>query len=429
MATSPDSVTPASAAYQLVRNLESAASGTRSACIINDAFPSTASDIALDCELLVLGSTDGVVTIWRLREDGSVDMVNGFVAHEGTIMDIVGSMHLVPDVDSDAFPCPGMECTALEASMTFYTCGRDHNIHRFSVSGDKIMTFKGHEDVVCSIHEFNSGNNLVSGSWDGSAIIWNCLTGAIQHRLRDSCYKYSVYCNSLPDGTVVTGMTNGDVCFWREGHLDKAVRGHDGVVRAVSVKDGTILSCANDCSVHIYSDALDLILPLPHAHENFIYDIRHSKNYSVFFTSSEDKSVKVWDLMTGQILQSLALETSVWKVIETRHHGIVVIPLNGNVTIWQLIPGTTPVTITSRSEDFGKPCDVETNKRSRAEGSFEMTRFQKANGAKAVERLMAFNESKSSDVVISEKDIALITSIFSAGKISYGLVYKKIMIQ
>ncbi|KAK1442885.1 WD40 repeat containing protein [Babesia gibsoni] len=405
-------VTPFSASYQLIRHIDSPSEGTRCGCILNRTQNDTTAENggnAVDYEILVTGGVGGEIIVWRLMNDDSVDMVNAFVGHEGTVMDIISCNLAVSDVNN--LKAEGVDGKDLDDSLMLYSCGRDRRIHRFNLDGLKLMTFVGHEDVVCSLHEVSNGKRLISGSWDGTAIIWDALTGVMEHRLRDYTYKYSVYCNSLPDGTVLTGMTNGDVCLWKNSTLERSVRSHSGVVRAISVKNGRILTCANDCSVRVYSEGMEPLLNIASAHENFVYDVRHSKNFPVFFTSSEDKTAGVWDLETGKLLQLLVTDSSIWKVVETSFRSVVLIPLNGSISLWRLDPTVVPVNHVMRTVNKNEAYNAAPKAMPRLEGSFEMTKFSKANAAKALEHLSAFNANKGAEVSISDKDIATIKAV------------------
>ncbi|GBE61437.1 phospholipase A-2-activating protein, putative [Babesia ovata] len=361
-----DTLTPFNATFRLRRLLSSFSGGTRCGCILQGRYAAPSSGVpetSLDSEVLVTGGNEGLIAIWILSDDGKVDLVNEFIAHDGTVMDLVGSRMVDPCIEDEHTPSEGTESTISDASLSFYTCGRDRMIHKFDLSGRKIRTFKGHEDVVCSIQEFSNGKNLVSGSWDGTAIVWDVLTGTIKYRICGNPYKYSVYCNTKSDGTILTGMTNGDVCCWENGRLRQTQRLHDGVVRAISIKDDTILTCSNDCSVRKYSGDMNLIYTIPAAHQNFVYDVRHSNNFPVFFTSSEDKQVGIWDLSNGKLLQMLTFESSIWKVNVSKGSSL-----------------------------------IDAHSAIGTEGSFEMIMFRQANGTKALERLSAFNGSKSPTV-------------------------------
>eukprot|EP00371_Babesia_bovis_P001357 XP_001610004.1 WD domain, G-beta repeat containing protein [Babesia bovis T2Bo] len=327
--------------YQLSYSLDFPSSVPRSGCVINNRTLDVGRETheaILDNEYLLIGDADGVVRVWRITPHSTVEVLNDIICHEGAVMDVVGSSLTDATVDLDAYQEGAMSITAVEATLSFFTCGRDHKIHRVNFLGQRLTTYVGHSDVVCSLQEFDRGQRLVSGSWDGTAIVWDVSTGSMLYRVGGNTYKYSVYCNVLPNGDLVTAMTNGDLCIWNNGTLRKTLQAHSGVIRAVSIKDDTILTCSNDCSVRCFNGNMESLYTIPAAHENFVYDVRHSMYVPIFFTASEDKTVGIWDLVSGRQLQLIHLDSSIWKVVETCQ-GICIIPMSGNVSIWQRLPG------------------------------------------------------------------------------------------
>lgn len=54
--------------------------------------------------------------------------------------------------------------------------------------------------------------------------------------------------------------------------------------------------------------------------------------FDVAFTASEDKTVRVWSTKNGQLLQTIALESSVWQVLHNIHmNNVDNIILNDNI--------------------------------------------------------------------------------------------------
>ncbi|KAK2198014.1 bifunctional WD40 repeat/WD40-YVTN repeat-like-containing domain superfamily/WD40-repeat-containing domain superfamily [Babesia duncani] len=146
-----------------------------------------------------------------------------------------------------------------------------------------------------------------------------------------------VYVNCLENGHVITGMQSGDFCTWQKSCMiskqsllySKCQHAeiHQDAIRAISIgRNGTVLTCSNDCTVQAYCMQFSRLYTIP-AHDAFIYgifrfhlykpDVRHSKLYDVFYTSSEDKTVGIWDVNNGQMLQLISLESSVWQVCLT----------------------------------------------------------------------------------------------------------------
>jgi phospholipase A-2-activating protein len=64
------------------------------------------------------------------------------------------------------------------------------------------MLFEGHENCVNSLSQAMPGE-LVSGSWDGTAIVWDTKTGKPLAKLEGHAHAVAVL--SLPNGIIITG--------------------------------------------------------------------------------------------------------------------------------------------------------------------------------------------------------------------------------
>jgi WD40 repeat protein len=79
----------------------------------------------------------------------------------------------------------------------------DTNIKIWSTSlGTPLMTLYGHSNDVLVIDQLSNGN-LISGSRDSSAVIWNLTTGNQVNNLQPISSSSPVYClKQLPDGNI-----------------------------------------------------------------------------------------------------------------------------------------------------------------------------------------------------------------------------------
>ncbi|XP_952449.1 uncharacterized protein TA12235 [Theileria annulata] len=384
---------PYNGSYDLHRELFGHERGVRCGCNIGENHLSllnsadSSDNHVFNHEYLVTGGAEGDVVVWKLTNLGYCNIVSRFMAHVNTVMCIVPSQLLNDFLDMSSLESnPNEELTLYEHQLCVYTCGRDKLIHRVNLAGKKLLTLEGHDDVVCSLHEMPDSSKLVSGSWDGTAIVWDVLSGTQQYRIQSTQYKYSVYVNSLVTGEVVSAMQNGDLCFWNGRNLVKSKKLHDDAIRAVSIKDN-YLTCSNDCTIKCFNDSLCLLFSME-LHEGFVYDVRHSKEFDVAFSASEDKTVRVWSTKNGQLLQTIALESSVWQVVETTYNGIATIELSGKVTLWKLKPGKTPIQPNNKLECVVKPKVTRTS----GVKILDMTLFKKFNSEKAKELILKYSE-------------------------------------
>ena len=94
---------------------------------------------------------------------------------------------------------------------------------------------------------------LVTGSWDGTARVWDANTGKCLHVLEGHQHAVSVL--SLPNGIVITGSQDKTLRLWFKGQLQKEIpNAHDDIIREICEVPGIgFVSCSNDESVKLWS--------------------------------------------------------------------------------------------------------------------------------------------------------------------------------
>lgn len=176
---------------------------------------------------------------------------------------------------------------------------------------DPVYTFIGHESNVCSLS--NEGDNLVSGSWDKTAKVWQ--DGVIKWDLRG--HEASVWdAKAVPTmkDHYLTASADRTIKLW---HGDKCVETfvgiHNDVIRHLEFLDsGNFASCSNDGRIKI-CNLKGVVLQTLEGHESFVYSIRAFPNGDLV-SCGEDRSVRIWS-SSGQLKQVITIPAvSVWCV-------------------------------------------------------------------------------------------------------------------
>ncbi|XP_068633013.1 lissencephaly-1 homolog [Battus philenor] len=199
-------------------------------------------------------------------------------------------------------------------------------------SGVYERTLKGHTDSVQDIAFDHHGKLLVSCSADMSIKLWDfnqtfeCIKTMHGHEHNVSSVAFS------PSGDVVySASRDKTIKAWdvATGYCVKTFKGHREWVRMVRVSsDGALLaSCSNDQTVRIWSTdnnaneckmelrehehVVECVAWAPEAAASAINeaaggDNRRANHAGPFLASgSRDKTVKIWDVSTGQCLATL----------------------------------------------------------------------------------------------------------------------------
>jgi WD40 repeat protein len=136
-----------------------------------------------------------------------------------------------------------------------------------NTAGHMTSTLTGHSESVNSVAWSPKGSEILSGSDDMTAIIWNVVTGDVVSVLRGHTSTVLSVAWS-PDGAhVVTGSADATAIVWNVASLEIVcvLRGHTGQVKSVA----------------------------------------WSQNSNQIVTSSVDQKVIIWNAFSGNILAAL----------------------------------------------------------------------------------------------------------------------------
>lgn len=140
----------------------------------------------------VTGSWDRSLRLWDLRTGQSATK---FVKHTKDVLAVAFS----PD------------------SRQIVSGGRDNVIRVWNVQGTCVSELPGHEDWVSSICFFPTvgTSKILSGSWDGTAKIWDLESRTCLHTLSKQHTNYVSTVTVSPDGSLcATGGKDGLACLW-----------------------------------------------------------------------------------------------------------------------------------------------------------------------------------------------------------------------
>ncbi|KAF8344352.1 WD40-repeat-containing domain protein [Cantharellus anzutake] len=158
-----------------------------------------------------------------------------------------------------------------DADWRMRYCGRSTE-HLPTVRGrasawDSLLTIRGHTGWVCWVSFLPDGSRVVSGSWDGTARIWDAVTG---------------------DELMI-------------------FRGHTQRVCTVSFpSDGSRLASASeDQTVRIWDALTGDELKVLRGHTEQVWSVSFSPDGSKVASSSQDSTVRIWDAVAGNELKVL----------------------------------------------------------------------------------------------------------------------------
>ena len=157
----------------------------------------------LDDDVLVSGGDDHVVTVWR-RAGHTADF--GPVASAAEAEGCVKAIRAIPPGAGGGadFPTGGFAVGGLDKAIRLYSYDPATN------GVALVRTLTGHTGGVLAL-AWDRDGCLLSGSWDGTARVWDIGTGACLHTLAGH-----------ENGTCVVGLPNGDIVVGSTGRKNDA---------------------------------------------------------------------------------------------------------------------------------------------------------------------------------------------------------------
>ncbi|MBN1851792.1 MAG: protein kinase [Pirellulales bacterium] len=234
-----------------------------------------------DSNTIAAGGLDKLVRLWDVKTRTLKKTLSG---HEDRVFSVAFS----PDGETVA-------------------SGSDHGTINLWLSTTGLLknTWGAHKSgkIIWSLIFSRNGKNLVSGSHDKTAIVWDISENSLKPHLllkikcSDAIHSMAV----SPDGqTLATGEYDGDVTFWNlnTGRRTAQVDGrHKGNVTCVTFSpDGKqLFSCGDDSTIFLWDLSTNKMLDSLGGHMHNVYSLAISPDGSSLVSGGADGTVKIWD--------------------------------------------------------------------------------------------------------------------------------------
>jgi WD40 repeat protein len=261
-----------------------------------------------------------------------------------------------------------------------------------------VVLQQGHLGQVSRVAFGDSGRLLVSAAFDATIRVWEAETGKLINIIRvvdrvlnppliaisldgklmaaqivkeevgiwdlrsglkvGSCkypYARSLAFSHDSDMLLVAATTRITVCNWKHAGSDKQVDLDRTLSSSAVNREGTQLVTADDESPQLWDTKTGEEVKELEGHQEAVYSVAFSPTQNLLASGSKDKTVRLWNLDTGN---SSVLTTDVDSVNEVAfsRDGSRLLTKNvkGDVTIWDVKTGTSIGTMSTTS--FGPAC-------------------------------------------------------------------------
>ncbi|CAE6518121.1 unnamed protein product [Rhizoctonia solani] len=169
---------------------------------------------------------------------------------------------------------------------------------------------QGHTSTIYCLalytHPLTRQQHLLTGSRDCTILEWDLCT-----RRPVRCFKGahfgSVLNLAISGDWMVTGGSDGQVVVWNliTGSVHKARRDTEDSVLCVRASSKTIVACGKDRHLRIYSLPDLRLVHILMSHRAAVNALSLSPDGLFVISASGDRSVRIWDTVTGKIVASL----------------------------------------------------------------------------------------------------------------------------
>ena len=179
-----------------------------------------------------------------------------------------------------------------------------------AITGKELLQMK-HGDTVFAVAFSPDGKTLLTGSFDKTAHLWDAATGKELRILQHEDYVLGVAFS--PDGkTVLTGSRDNTARLWDvvTGNPLLMLKHESPVMAVVFSVDGKILLTGSFDGMRLWDASTGKEMPRQYE-DGWVKTIDFSPGHKTMLTSTWLENVRVWDVATGTELQRLQHEKDV----------------------------------------------------------------------------------------------------------------------
>jgi len=227
------------------------------------------------------------------------------------------------------------------------SCGVSTDIFLFSLETNSLVTtFHEHTKEASSVIFSPDGEWLISGGYDGLLCIWKIKTLSLISRLTHNVGGIDnpiIAISTTPKaGFYAIAFANGNVGVYNS-HFENSIvifPAHSQSLTFISVSpiDETILTLSQDKTAKLWTMiGIAKCRKILEGHSDFLLGACFSHTSNILCTCSKDQTIRIWDSITGEIVDSIyAHHNSVLSVMHHPHQDqFLSCAADGYVCVWE----------------------------------------------------------------------------------------------
>jgi WD40 repeat protein len=239
------------------------------------------------------------------------------------------------------FDVPEIQQLLSQAKQSKTTWLRPLTLSLTSPDEPLIRTFTGHRGSVWSV-AVPDGEQVISGSQDGTLKIWNLNTGKLVRKITAHDGSINAISTTLDGLQVISGSHDKTLKVWnlKTGELVDTLIGHYGSVNAVVLTpDGSkLISGSSDCSLKVWDlkSAEVLYTLVGHRASVTAATIVFTQNKQWLISGSYNDTLRVWNLETGREELTLGERDMVRSIAVLDGERVISASEDGSLTVWKV---------------------------------------------------------------------------------------------
>ena len=235
-------------------------------------------------------------------------------------------------------------------SQLVASAGEDNTIKLWNLRKETARTLKGHTDVINSIAFSPNGRLLASVSHDRTIKLWNIHNEKNIATLREGTQFHTVAFS--PDGKLLATGGWMHVKLWNVGRRTEiATLLHDQPVQTVAFsEDGEFLAVGDGSrdgagTVKVWNIQEQQVIATLQDDLKFVRAVTFSSDNRILATSSYNGEVKVWDVLTWELLRAIP-GAGDYDIAFSPDGKMIAGTGNGYVNLWWVEDGTRVARLT-----------------------------------------------------------------------------------
>lgn len=228
----------------------------------------------------------------------------------------------------------------------------DQTIRIWDVStGEQLKVLKGHTDQVIGVYfsQDDSATFVASTSFDKTVKLWDIRLGTEVKTLREHTQPTNNVAYSYDGKTIASCSDDKTIKIWSTDLTTKeslmTLLGHEFPVLSCiySFDSKKLASCDEGGNILIWSMPEGKLLRKIKAHSELIQDVSFAEDNNTLVSASLDKTVKLWDVTTGDNKMTFNAGVEVWSVdLVSDYSKIIIGCADGTVRMLTKDTGTAP---------------------------------------------------------------------------------------